>query len=329
MRAIVLGLFASIFFSTTFVLNRAMDLDGGHWIWSGALRYFFMVPFLLVFVLVRRNLRPLLQDLLRRPWLWIRWGTVGFGLFYAPLCLAAAYGPSWLLAGTFQITIIAGSLLVPLFYERVDTPNGPLLRRQKIPFRGLGFSLIILLGIVLVQADQARALSWHDLLFGLIPVLIGAFAYPLGNRKMMTQLDGKFDTFQRTLGMTLGSIPFWLLLSAFGLADAGLPSAGQVGQSLVVALCSGVVATLLFFYATDLAKGNPQRLSAVEATQSGEVVFTTLGEMLLLGTAWPSPLALGGLFTVVVGMVLHSFSARAKPKPKPQTPPLQPLDKAN
>ncbi len=46
-RLILLGAMAALFFSSTFVLNRAMSLDGGHWVWSASLRYAFMLPILL------------------------------------------------------------------------------------------------------------------------------------------------------------------------------------------------------------------------------------------------------------------------------------------
>ena len=42
-RLMLTGLAAGLFFSSTFVLNRAMSLEGGHWYWSAALRYFYMV----------------------------------------------------------------------------------------------------------------------------------------------------------------------------------------------------------------------------------------------------------------------------------------------
>ena len=35
------------FFAFTFVLNRSMDLGGGYWGWSAALRYLFTLPLLL------------------------------------------------------------------------------------------------------------------------------------------------------------------------------------------------------------------------------------------------------------------------------------------
>ncbi len=59
MKAIILGIVASIFFAFTFVLNRAMDLQGGSWIWSASFRCFFMVPLLLIIVMYRGNLRQL------------------------------------------------------------------------------------------------------------------------------------------------------------------------------------------------------------------------------------------------------------------------------
>ena len=59
-----------------------------------------------------------------RPGVWVLWSTVGFGLFYGPICFSAAYAPGWLIAATWQVTIISGSLLAPLFYEMVMTEKG-------------------------------------------------------------------------------------------------------------------------------------------------------------------------------------------------------------
>jgi drug/metabolite transporter (DMT)-like permease len=288
-----LGIAAAFFFAFTFVLNRTMDLSGGSWIWSASLRYLFMVPCLLLVVGARRNLRPVFDELRRRPGVWLWWSFVGFGLFYAPLCFAAGYGPGWLIAGTWQVTIISGSLLVPLFGE-------------KLPVKGLLLSTLILLGIALMQFQQG-GLSARAFWLGVLPVVIASFAYPLGNRKMMAVCAGRLDSFQRVLGMTLASLPFWLVLAAVGLFTVGAPSAGQAAQSLLVALSSGVIATGLFFRATDMVRGNMHRLAAVEATQSLEVLFTVGGEVLVLGGALPSPLAWVGMLCVVVGMVLHSL----------------------
>lgn len=314
MRPIVIGIFAAFFFAFTFVLNRSMELSGGSWIWSASLRYIFMIPFLLIIVASRKNLRPLFVEMKRNPFAWFLWSFIGFGLFYAPLSFAAAYGPGWLIAGTWQVTIISGALLSPLFFETKQTANGSIKVRGKIPFVGLAMSLIIIIGVALMQLDQANGLSSQVLLLGVLPVIIASFAYPLGNRKMMELCGNQLDAYQRVLGMTLASFPFWLLLSIFGAATVGLPSTGQTLQSLLVALFSGVIATVLFFKATDIVKGDMQRLAAVEATQSIEVLFAVAGEMLILSAPIPSLISWGGIFLVIAGMVLHSYvSNREKP----------------
>lgn len=303
MRAILLGLLASLFFAITFVLNRAMQLSGGSFLWSASLRYFLMVPPLVIIVLIRGNIRPLLQHMKVHIWKWFLWSTIGFGLFYAPICFAAAYGPSWLIASTWQITIIAGSLLVPLFYSDEGV-------RYKIPLRGLMISLVILIGVIIMQIGQDSPLSSKDMIIGIVPIVIAAFAYPLGNRKMMALCKGQMDTYQRVLGMTLASMPFWILLAIIGLTTVGAPGFSQVTQSLVIAMSSGVIATLLFFKATDLTKGDIHRLAAVEATQSGEIIFALFGELIILNGIIPSSLAAVGMLLVICGMVMHSLLSK-------------------
>ena len=312
MRPILIGILAAFFFAFTFILNRAMDQGGGSWIWSASLRYFFMLPFLFSIVIGRKNLQPLFVDLKQRPGAWLLWSTVGFGLFYAPLCFSAAYAPGWLIAATWQVTIISGSLLAPLFSETVMTETGPKQIKGKIPFKGLTMSLLILIGIILMQLQQAAALSPVAIMLGILPVVAASFAYPLGNRKMMEVCSGRLDVFQRVLGMTLASLPFWLILSIYGYVTVGLPSMGQTIQSSIVAISSGVIATILFFQATDLVRGNMQKLAAVEATQSMEVLFALLGELWLLDSAFPTPLSWLGVILVMDGMILHSYISNKK-----------------
>lgn len=47
MKEIALGILASLFFAVTFILNHAMEMQGGSWLWSASLRFFFMLPFYL------------------------------------------------------------------------------------------------------------------------------------------------------------------------------------------------------------------------------------------------------------------------------------------
>lgn len=303
MKEILLGIIASMFFAVTFILNRSMELSGGSWLWSSSLRFFFMVPFLLIIVLFRNNLKQLLLEMRNHPFQWLLWSFTGFVLFYGPITYAAAYGPGWLVAGTWQLTIVVGTLLAPLFYEK----NRSVKTRRRIPLRALFFSLIILTGVVLIQVRNGADFSINQFIAGVLPVVLAAFAYPLGNRKMMEVCEGRLDTFQRVLGMTLASLPFWLILSIYGMIEVGLPSADQVTQSFIVAVSSGVIATTLFFIATDRVRNDEGKLASVEATQSTQVLFVLFGEVLLLSSPLPGGLTIIGIFVIMLGMFLHSF----------------------
>ncbi|MGR9594770.1 DMT family transporter [Bacillus thuringiensis] len=304
---IFLGICGAFFFSFTFTINRAMELSGGNWIWSASLRFIFMTPFLLLIVISRKKLKQLLQVMRENLGTWVLWSFVGFFLFYAPLCFAAAHAPGWIIAGTWQITIISGALLAPFFIQNIQTPDGLRKKRGEIPIKGMGMSLIILLGIVLMQMEQAKSLAVKDIFLGIIPVIVASFAYPLGNRKMMEVCGDRLDTYQRVLGMTLASLPFWFLLSLYGFFTTGTPSKEQTIQSILVATCSGVIGTILFFKATEMVRGDMQKLATVEATQSMEVLFAVIGELVLLHSSVPSILSWCGMFIIILGMMAHSY----------------------
>jgi drug/metabolite transporter (DMT)-like permease len=305
MKEILIGILAALFFAVTFVLNHSMELDGGSWLWSASLRYFFMLPFLIAIVAIRGKggFNVLAREMKQHPSGWLIWSFVGFVLFYAPLTFAAAFGPGWLVSGTWQFTIVAGVLLAPLFV----TVLAGKTTRAKIPLVSLGISGIILVGILLIQLPQARSVDTQSLLLGILPVVVAAFAYPLGNRKMMALCGGRVDPFQRVLGMTIASLPAWIVLALYALFTVGAPSSSQVFQSLLVAVSSGVIATILFFIATDRVRQDQGKLAAVEATQSTEVLFAMMGEMILLSVPLPQPVALAGLTVIILGMLLHSY----------------------
>lgn len=307
MKEIGLGVLASLFFAVTFILNRSMELSGGSWMWSASLRYFFMVPFLLLIVMFRGGFRHLVIEMKSRPIPWFGWSFVAFVLFYGPITFAAAYGPGWLISGTWQFTIVAGVLLAPLFLVTFQTSSGERSIRQQIPLISLAISMVILIGIVLIQVPHANDVSVKTLMLGTLPVLFAAFAYPLGNRKMMELCGGRLDTFSRVLGMTLATIPVWVLLSVAALLTVGIPSWSQVYQSFLVGISSGVIATTLFFMATDRVRDHQGKLAAVEATQSIQILFVIAGEMLLLDVPFPEPVAFVGLVMIIIGLFLHSF----------------------
>ena len=295
-KALGLGILGSFFFAFTFILNRSMNLSGGFWMWSAVLRYVYTLPILALILWKNHQMREILEEIRRRPVFWLLWSTVGFGLFYAPMSLASTFGESWLIAATWQITIVAGVLLTPLF-------------GKKIPLKNLALSCLILAGVFLMQSAHFRENSTENLPMVLIPILIAAFSYPLGNRMTMAGCPKHLTSMQRIFGMTLCSMPFWAVCALWAGWQAGLPSADQHLQSFLVALFSGVIATWLFFYATDLVKHNARWLALIEATQSGEVVFTLLGGILLLGDAMPSAAGFAGIALILTGMTANSLAA--------------------
>ncbi|MNW58294.1 hypothetical protein D3C74_361500 [compost metagenome] len=70
---------------------------------------------------------------------------------------------------------------------------------------------------------------------------------------------------------------------------------------------------MLFFRATDMVRSSMSGLAAVEATQSLEVLFALIGEMLILSSPLPSLLSWIGIVVIIIGMALHSlFSQRSQ-----------------
>ncbi|MEK1832318.1 multidrug resistance efflux transporter family protein [Priestia megaterium] len=56
-----------------------------------------------------------------------------------------------------------------------------------------------------------------------------------------------------------------------------------------------------------MAKENLGLLGAVEATQSGSMIFTVLGEVFLLNGRMPTGIALAGMTIIVIGMIMNSM----------------------
>ncbi len=91
-KLILLGLLASAFFSATFILNRAMSLSGGHWVWSSSLRYVYMLVLLIILIGMNKgvaHLRDVIKIFIRHFKFWLLAGSIGFGMFYSFLCYAA------------------------------------------------------------------------------------------------------------------------------------------------------------------------------------------------------------------------------------------------
>lgn len=297
----LLGLAAGLFFSTTFVLNRAMSLEGGHWYWSASLRYLYMVVLLGAGLAAWKGsaYRQRVRDELRRNWrFWVVSGSIGFGGFYSLLCFAADFAPGWVVATTWQLTIIATLIVLKCF-------GGHFAKRIGL------YAGVVFAGVALVNLSNFNAADPRTLLVGALPVLAAAFCYPLGNQLVWEAQRGRpglplidntllDNSFTKVLLLSIGSLPFWLLL--YPCTDAGLPSAGQLLNTGLVAVFSGVIATTLFLHARGRAD-NASKLAAVDATQSSEVIFALAGEILFLQAPLPGTTGLIGIAVTLLGLI--------------------------
>ncbi|HMV98102.1 MAG TPA: multidrug resistance efflux transporter family protein [Anaerolineales bacterium] len=303
-RLIAIGSLAALFFSSTFVLNRAMSLQGGHWAWTSSLRFGFMLIFLILLLLATQGKKALVE--VRRVFLshWLFWilaGSIGFGVFYSLITFSSQYAAGWVVATTWQTTILATPIVLVFF-------------GRKVPTKGLLFTGIIFVGIILVNIEHAALTSLREVLFSALPVLIAAFAYPIGNQLVWEARMGhnaripKIENpilengFARVLLLTLGSIPFWVLILLFSSPPA--PASGQLLSTALVALLSGVIATTLFLYARHLCH-QPYEIAAVDATQSMEVVFSLIGEIVFLHGAFPGPIGFVGVALTILGLIAY------------------------
>src|SRR3546814_6969599 len=90
---------------------------------------------------------PVWRAIRAHPWAWLRCSAIGFVAFYVLLSYAAGSGPSWLVAGSFQFTVIAGMLLAPLLYRDA---------RRRIPPSALGIGAVIFAGVLLLPFGHAH-----------------------------------------------------------------------------------------------------------------------------------------------------------------------------
>ncbi|KGQ18376.1 Membrane protein [Lysobacter dokdonensis DS-58] len=315
LAAIGVALLSALFFTLTYVLNRAAATGGGHWAWTAALRYLITLPLLLPLMPLVGGIAPVWRAMRAHPLAWFKSASIGFVGFYLLLAFAASSGPSWLIAGSFQFTVVAGMLCAPLLYRDA---------RRKVPMAALGVGGVILVGVVLLQFGYAQGRLDRAAWIALACVLVSATLYPIGNRLLLLHLERTGETLsatQRVFGMTLASQPLWLLVAAFAYQQAGPPSLPQTWLAAGVAMGAGIVATILFFQATGMVRDQPAALGAAEAMQAAELLFAMVLGALFLGETWPHGVALGGACLVVAGIGLFAWLvSRPTPIVLPQEP---------
>ena len=295
--AVLIALASALFFTATYVLNRAMANAGEHWAWSATLRYLLTLPMLALVLPWRGGFGPVLRALRAHPRVWLTWSGIGFTLFCLCLTWAANYAPAWLVAGTFQLTVIAGMLLAPLIYDDA---------RARLPRGALALGVVIVIGVAMMQLGHFHGHLDRAAWLALASVTVAAFLYPLGNRRILLHLERTGETLnatQRVFGMTLASQPFWWIVAVYAGNVAGAPPLAQVELAAGVALLAGTIATILFFHATALVQDDAAALGAVEAMQAAEILFATLLGVLLLGEPAPHGISAAGAILVAIGIV--------------------------
>lgn len=299
-RAIATGIASSLFLSSTFSINSLLAHTGGHWAWTACLRSWFMIPILGVFLLLSRQILPLVSAFKLHPGIFLKWGLLGFGGLYTCIALASLHLPGWLIAAVFHVNILAGVLLSPFIYSD---------HRKRIPRKTLSFSLLIVLGVAIMQLDRLSDLRSSFLVsLSFLLVLLGAVLWPLANRKLLLELGRReviLGPAQRVLGLTLGSIPLLICLAGYGFYTVGLPSESQTYSSFYSAVLSGFLGGVLFYKATQMVKFNPVSLATVEATQVLEILFTLIVEMWLIGIAMPGDFGLAGIGIICLGILIQ------------------------
>jgi drug/metabolite transporter (DMT)-like permease len=304
-KAIVLGLTGSLFFSLTFIINRAIGLAGGHWVWTASLRYAWVLVFLAPWFLIRGTLNEVLREFVRHWLFWIVAGSIGYGVFYAGLAYASTQAPGWIVACTMQFTILATPIVLRAFGKRV--------RRG-----GLALLALTFLGIVLVNVDRRGEATLTEAL-GVLPVLVAAFAFPTGNQLVQEGRNGGHrwipaltspitaSATARVLLLTIGSVPFWLLTLL--VPHPAVPTSQQLFGTAMVALCATVIGTSIFLSARQSAGRDANAVAKVDATQAAHTVFSLAGEIVFLSAMLPGALGWAGMALVLVGLAAYAATA--------------------
>ncbi|HZV69329.1 MAG TPA: multidrug resistance efflux transporter family protein [Saprospiraceae bacterium] len=304
MRKIILfGIIAAFFFSSTFPINRWLNVhENGHWFWTCSLRYFYVSIFLFAIILLchgRKSLTETIQCYLSYWYFWIFAGGIGFGLFYLLLCYAASYSSGWVLATSWQITILM-------------TPMVIMLLGNKMSSKGLIYLIIIFIGIVFVNVDEFSEISMINLK-SIVPISVAAFCYPLGNTLCKYACEGRYfkipinkygiskNIFSQILLMTLGALPILFIVGIF--LSPPHPTNSQLYSTAFIALSTGVIATSFLYKARQLSNNSTFALSAADGTQSAEAPMALFWEWLTFGVIIPSTIGVIGLALVFVGIL--------------------------
>lgn len=296
---LLIGLLSALFFSATFLINKVIASDGGHWFYSASLRYIYTLLFLSILLILFKGFdyfKSVLLEYKDNLKFWTVSGTIGFGVFYALICYAAEFSPAWILVTTWQFTIFASIFVLAFFGNKLSKTT-------------IFCTVLVLAGITIVNLSHFEISNISSALYAAIPVIIAAFAYPIGNQ-LVWQEKKKRDVavlnnaFSKVFLLTLGSSPMWFILFAF--LDVGVPSVSQLKNVAIISILSGVIATSLFLYVRNKAN-TASKIMIVDATISAEVIFTLLCEVLFLNTAMPSFIGIVGIMITIFALIIMVY----------------------
>ena len=253
------------------------------------------------------GLKEALRVFRKNPIFWTISGIIGHGLFYASLCYSYTFVSGWVVAVGCQTTLFFGLIVLRCFGERLSR-------------RSIAFSILVFCGVVIVFFAQDGIVISTNSIIPFVSICIAAATYPigtqlvgrahLGGHGLIPHITDPITTHAsvRVLLMSIGSFVIWIPLGVFLALKNQLPTpdASQYVQVLIVALCAGVGATTLFLKAHNSTK-NPYYIAAVDASLSTEIIFTILGEWILLSLVIPSPIEWMGMSIVLTGIVCYAL----------------------
>lgn len=302
---ICLGVLSALFFSSTFVINHWLNINGGHWYWTASLRYYYTLAILSILILLTQGTKKYVECFrcFLKYWrFWLIAGGIGYATFYLLLCFSASYAPGWVIATTWQFTILASPVVLLMFGE-------------KVPLLGILNLIFIFIGICLVNLNLHADIN-SNLLRSVIPVLIASFCYPFGNTLCKFAVEGRYKQYSvneypitknvlsQVFLMCLGALPVLVLVGLW--IRPMYPTINQIKSVFIIAILTGVIATSVFYYARQKA-ANALAISVVDATQSMEVPFAFLIGFFIFNEKDISSVGIIGLVIVVFGIIMFSF----------------------
>lgn len=306
---LLIGALSSLFFSATFLINKIISNDGGHWFYSASLRYFYTIFFLAILIILLKGwkyFKSVIDEYLSNIRFWSISGTIGFGIFYAMICFAADYSPAWILVTTWQLTIFASIFVLMLFGKKASKST-------------FFTTILVVIGISAVNLSHFEISNPSSLFYSVLPVLIAAFAFPIGNQMVWEEKKKRNvpilnNAFAKVFLLTLGSSPLWIILFIF--IDVGTPSQTQLINVAMISILSGIIATSLFLYVRSKAD-TVSKIMIVDATISAEVIFTLVFEVLFLNAVFPNMIGILGIILTIVALILMVYLDKGEVKITP------------